>query len=147
MEVLEGFDVLLGDSSVADLFGGGFATPVIIGVAVLLLFAVFRVVSLALRLVVLLVMAGLVAGVAPWDGLPWGGGAEVTGPVAACAVEEASGGLDAWQKVATKRIAVTSLSDDARCGVDGTLEAGGAEVVLRTLYDVPIGTRTVVATT
>ncbi|MGH3441281.1 MAG: hypothetical protein ACRDUY_04415 [Nitriliruptorales bacterium] len=134
---------------VADLFGGGLATPVVIVVGVVLLFAVFRVVSLALRLVILLVMAGLTVGAAPriGDVLPWDRGQEVTGPAAECAVESASADVQGWEKVATKRISVTSLSDDARCAADGTLGAGSAEVVLRSLYDVPLGTRTVTAPT
>lgn len=149
MEVLEGFTELFGAEAVAGFLDGGLATPILVGVAVLLLFAAFRVVSLALRLLILLVMAGLVAGAAPWEGLslPWGGEQEVTGPVAGCAVEEASAGLGEWEQIATKRIAVRSLSDDARCAEDGTLAAGSAEVVLRSLYDVPIGTRTVTGAT
>lgn len=140
MELLDRVDIL---DRVAGLFGGGLATPLVIAVAVVLLFAVFRVVSLALRLGILLVMAGLVGGMAP---LPWSDAPEVTGPIAGCAVEEASAGLGGWEKVATKRIAVRSVSDDARCNVDGTLAAGRADVELRSLYDVPVGTRTITAT-
>lgn len=116
-------------------FGGGAMTPIMLVGGAIALYVAFRVARFVMRLAALAVAAVLFVGTAPLTS------GEVTGPVATCAMRAVEEPLGWWQTLATKRITVEELSDDARCsGDEQGLAAGEATVKLRTFYDVPIQT-------
>lgn len=121
---------------VKDLFGGGLLTPIMIAAGLLVLYLAIKAVGSFLKIMMLLGAAGLFVGVAPWSG-----DSPVDTPVASCAAAQATDDLDGLLAVATKRVTVKSVGDDARCNRRKTrLARGSAEVQLRTFYDLPFRT-------
>ena len=124
---------------VKDLFGGGLLTPIMIGLGLLVLYLAIKAVGGFLKIMMLLGAAGLFVGVAPWSGP-----SPIEGAAASCAAAQATDDLDGFNAIATKRVTVKQLSDDARCNRRKTrLAEGRARVQLRTFYDIPFRTQQV----
>lgn len=120
---------------VRDWLGGGSLSLWTVIAGVFVLWLAFKVATLGLKLLSLVVAVALFVSVAPWSG------EDVESQAARCAAAAVEAEAAGWRTAATKRITVEQVSDGATC-TDGRqgLASGNAVVRLRTFYDLPFQT-------
>ncbi|MDX1620401.1 MAG: hypothetical protein R3320_05390 [Nitriliruptorales bacterium] len=120
---------------VREWLGGGSLTLWTVIAGLVVVWLAFKVVSLGLKILALVVAVALFVSIAPWSG------EDVDSDAARCAAAEVEETAEGWRSALTKRITVEQVSEDAQCqGDEVGLEQGTAVVKLRTFYDLPFQT-------